>query len=541
MNMRAEIERLAYRGRTASIGFSHGPFVRVDTAPTGGRVIGAAKDEELALRAALLSAGRQIASLANAAGGEAAQILEFQVALLDDDEFLDPIFGAILAGIPADAAWLSTLDAQITDYNSAPDEYLRARSSDLADLRDRVLRTLRGGTNEAPKIPHRAVVCADDLPPSQFLEIDWSNGGGLALLRGSPTSHVAMLARARGIPMVVQLGSVSDIAHTAFLDGEGATLELDPTSAQIDLFERRREAHRKSRAAARAILRRPAASWGGEKIRLLINIQHVGDLEHADAQYADGIGLMRTEFLLGEQGRLPDEETQYLAYDAVLRWAGQRPVTIRTFDAGGDKPVRGFTEDGEANPFLGVRGLRLCLMRPDVFTVQLRALARAAMHQTLKVMFPMVTTPEELDSARKLFVDVVGRLQAEGIPALLPELGIMVEVPAAALTIEGFTASFFSIGSNDLAQYVTACDRTNGSLAKLIDPLNPAVLQLISRTAEYGKRADISVSVCGEMAGDPRCIPALLSCGLRELSVNPSALAQVKQAIDELSCGDVCD
>ena len=180
-------------------------------------------------------------------------------------------------------------------------------------------------------------------------------------------------------------------------------------------------------------------------------------------------------------------------------------------------------------------------MRPDVFTVQLRALARAAMHQTLKVMFPMVTTPEELDSARKLFVDVVDRLQAEGIPALLPELGIMVEVPAAALTIERFKASFFSIGSNDLAQYVTACDRTNGSLAKLSDPLNPAVLQLISRTAEYGKRADISVSVCGEMAGDPRCIPALLSCGLRELSVNPSALAQVKEAIDGLSSGGICD
>ena len=159
----------------------------------------------------------------------------------------------------------------------------------------------------------------------------------------------------------------------------------------------------------------------------------------------------------------------------------------------------------------------------------------------LKVMFPMVTTPEELDSARKLFVDVVGRLQAEGIPALLPELGIMVEVPAAALTIERFKASFFSIGSNDLAQYVTACDRTNGSLGKLIDPLNPAVLQLISRTAQYGKRAGISVSVCGEMAGDPRCIPALFSCGLRELSVNPSALAQVKQAIDGLSCGGICD
>ena len=245
-------------------------------------------------------------------------------------------------------------------------------------MRDRVLRTLRGGEGEAPKIPGGAVVCADDLPPSQFLEIDWSHGGGLALLRGSPTSHVAMLARARGIPMIVQLGSVPGNAHTALLDGEGATLELDPSAEQIGLFERRRDLLRKNRASARAILRRPTASWAGEKIRLLINIQRVEDLEHADAQYADGIGLMRTEFLLGQQAGLPDEETQYQAYDAVLRWAGKRPVTIRTFDAGGDKPVPGFTVDGEANPFLGVRGLRLCLARPDIFRVQLRALARAA-------------------------------------------------------------------------------------------------------------------------------------------------------------------
>ena len=168
----------------------------------------------------------------------------------------------------------------------------------------------------------------------------------------------------------------------------------------------------------------------------MINIQRVEDLEHDHAQYADGIGLMRTEFLLGRDDRMPDEETQYLAYDAVLRWAGNRPVTIRTFDAGGDKPVPGFTEEGEVNPFLGVRGLRLCLARADIFSVQLRALARAALHRNLKVMFPMVTNPEELEEARNLFADKVARLQAEGIPAKLPELGIMVEVPAAALTIE---------------------------------------------------------------------------------------------------------
>lgn len=532
MKMRADVASLAYCGKTASVGFARGPFVRVDDAANGGRAAGMAEEEEFALRGALASAGRQIAALADATGGEAAQILEFQIALLDDEQFIDPIFAAVRAGMPADKAWSSALDGQIADYNSAPDEYLRARSADLADLRDRVSRALGGGADENLRIPDGAIVCADDLPPSRFLEIDWSRGGGLALLRGSPTSYVAMLARARGIPMVVQLGTVSQDALTALLDGEGATLELDPTPHQVGLFERRREAHRKKRASARATLRRPPASWGGETIRLMINIQRVEDLDHVDAQHADGIGLMRTEFLLGGAGGLPDEETQYQAYDAVLRWAGERPVTIRTFDAGGDKPVPGFTVDGEANPFLGVRGLRLCLARPDVFCVQLRALARAAVRGNLKVMFPMVTTPEELEAGRRHFVDVVEQLRAEGVPAVLPELGIMVEVPAAALTIKRFNAAFFSIGSNDLTQYVTACDRTNGSLAKLSDPLHPAVLELIDRTAAYGKRVGINVSVCGEMAGDPRYVPALLSCGLRELSVNPSALAQIKQAID---------
>jgi phosphoenolpyruvate-protein phosphotransferase (PTS system enzyme I) len=535
VNERATIAGLAYRGRTASIGFAHGPFVRVDGGTNGGRVAAAPPDEEAALRTALVSAGRQIAKLAEAVGGDAAQILEFQVALLEDDDFLDPIFAAIAEGAPAHTAWSSALDAQIADYNAAADEYLQARSSDLADLRDRVLRILRGGEEEAPKIPGGAVVCADDLPPSQFLEIDWSRGGGLALLRGSPTSHVAMLARARGIPMIVQLGSMPANARTALLDGEGATLELDPSAEQIGLFERRRDLLRKNRASARAILRRPTASWAGEKIRLLINIQRVEDLEHADAQYADGIGLMRTEFLLGQRAGLPDEHTQYRAYDAVLRWAGKRPVTIRTFDAGGDKPVPGFTVDGEANPFLGLRGLRLCLARPDVFLVQLRALARAAVHENLKVMFPMVTTPGELEAARRIFVDAVGQLQSEGIPARLPDIGIMVEVPAAGLAIEQFDASFFSIGSNDLAQYLTACDRTNGALANLIDPLQPAMLSLIKHIVDHGKRAGREVSLCGDMAGDPRCVPGLLSCGLRELSVNPSALAVIKQTIDALS------
>jgi phosphotransferase system enzyme I (PtsI) len=181
-----------------------------------------------------------------------------------------------------------------------------------------------------------------------------------------------------------------------------------------------------------------------------------------------------------------------------------------------------------------VRGLRLCLQRPDVFMVQLRALARAAVRGNLKVMFPMVTSPDELERGRALVDEAVRSLRAEGVSAAIPELGIMVEVPAAALRIGDFKASFFSIGSNDLAQYVLACDRTNGALATLVDPLNPAVLELIRRVTEYGRRAGIGVSLCGDMAGDISCVPALLDCGLRELSVNAGALAQIKQAIDRL-------
>lgn len=534
--MRADVAGFSYRGRTASIGFARGPFIHLSSSENGVRTAGLPVVEAQALRDAIQSSSQQIAELAASAGGEAAQILEFQVALLEDEDFIAPIFTTIAGGAAADAAWSSALEAQIADYNSVSDEYLQARSSDLADLRDRVLRILRGRDEPAPRIPGGAVICSDDLPPSRFLEIDWSAGGGLALLRGSPTSHVAMLARARGIPMVVQLGSLPD-AGVALLDGESATIELDPSAEQVALFERRREVHRKSRASARAILRRPAATWRGERIRLLVNIQRVEDLEHADAQYADGIGLMRTEFLLSGPDGIPDEETQYRAYDAVLRWADKRPVTIRTFDAGGDKPVAGFTPEGEANPFLGLRGLRLCLTRPEVFTSQLRALARAAVRGNLKVMFPMVTVAAELEAARALFADVVSDLQGRGIGAMLPELGIMVEVPAAALAIGEFKASFFSIGSNDLAQYVLACDRSNGTLSNLVDPLHPAVLELIARVADHGRRAGVSVSLCGDMASDPRCVPSLLQFGLRELSVDTASLALIKQTIDRIGHG----
>jgi phosphotransferase system enzyme I (PtsI) len=533
--MLAAAGALIFNGITAAPGFARGPFVRGDQRQVSFRKPGSSHEEESAVRAALAATNSQIAALADAIGGDAAEILEFQLALLEDESLLEPIFAAIAGGVSADRAWSQVLAEQIADYQAAPDEYLQARASDLTDLRDRVLAALNGGADTFGKIPAGAVVCAEDMPPSRFLEIDWSAGGGLALLQGSATSHVAMLARARGIPMVVQFGELPHKQATALLDGEQGTLELDPPASRIAAFEARRTADARDSAAARSLLAGPPLAWRRETVRLQINIQGLADLSHPDAHYADGIGLMRTEFLFDDPAGLPDEETQFGIYESVLHWAGERPVTIRTVDAGGDKPIRGFTEDGEANPFLGVRGLRLCLRHPQIFAIQLRALARAAVHGNLKVMFPMVTVPAEFAAARDLFQGIVDELRVAGVAAALPELGIMVEVPAAALTIEAFPASFFSIGSNDLTQYVTACDRTNGALGALIDPLNPGVLELIRRTAEHGRRRGISVSLCGDIAGDPRCAAALLQCGLREFSMPAPSLSRVKQAIVALS------
>jgi phosphotransferase system enzyme I (PtsI) len=244
---------------------------------------------------------------------------------------------------------------------------------------------------------------------------------------------------------------------------------------------------------------------------------------------------MRSEFLFRDGAPLPDEETQYRAYRRFLEWADGKPVTIRTLDIGGDKPIRGLTPEGETNPFLGLRGVRLTLAHEQVFRTQLRALARAAVHGNLKVMIPMVTVPAELARSAALFAACVAEFDAAGMPCRLPPLGIMVEVPAVAVAPELFAdAHFFSIGSNDLTQYVTASSRDDARVAALNDPGHPAVLRLIEQVAGYGQRSGVPVSLCGDMASDPRHLEALLAAGLTSLSVAPARLARVKAAIAEL-------
>jgi phosphotransferase system enzyme I (PtsI) len=418
----------------------------------------------------------------------------------------------------------------IGEYESSEDAYFRGRASDIRDIRDRVLRHLAGAT--AQRLPAGAIVVADDLTPSRFLEADWS-GGGLALLRGSVSSHVAMLARSRGVPMLVDLSPGDMAGHgQALLDAEQGALLLSPDEPARDRFDRRMDEAATARRQAREFLPRPALTAGGERVTVLINVAGPEELETLDPTHCDGIGLTRTEFLFDRSpGGLPDEEAQYRAYRRIVEWAAGRPVTIRTLDAGGDKPIRGYTEDGEANPFLGVRGIRLSLRHPDIFAVQLRALARAAVHGPLKVMLPMVTAPAEIATARCLLGKAVADLSSRGIQATNPPLGIMVEVPAAAIAVDEFDADFYSIGSNDLVQYVTACSRDSASLGALARPDATAVLRLIRAVVDHGRRVGREVSLCGDMGGDPRYLPALLECGLRTVSVSPAALAGAKAAI----------
>ncbi|SHJ58180.1 phosphoenolpyruvate--protein phosphotransferase [Bradyrhizobium lablabi] len=515
-------------GRPAVPGIALGPLVRLAPAKHDLRQSRTVAEEHRALVKALLAAKADLSMLAQQAGDDDAEaILSFQIALLEDDNLGEPAFALIAGGEAAHRAWSAALASQIASFDGADDAYFRARASDLRDLRDRVLRHLAGEADQT--LPSGVIVAADDMPPSMFLATDWRDGG-LVLRRGSPSSHVAILARSRGVPMIVGV-DVDRLENgtDALLDGEAGFLIVNPDSDTQAIYHQRRAEQSEARQAMASFVG-PARTATGEPVQVMINVTGLAELRGLDPAHVDGIGLMRTEFLFQGREKLPTEEEQYQTYKRMLEWAAGKPVTIRTLDAGGDKPIAGLTQEGDINPFLGVRGVRLSLRHLDVFRAQLRALARAATSGNLKVMIPMVTAPEELDQCRALFEQVLEELRREDIEAKMPPLGMMVEVPAAALTIEDFDADFFSIGSNDLIQYVAAASRDEPQLADLARP-SRAVFSLIRHVVEYADRAGRETSLCGDLAGEPGQVAALLDQGLRIFSVAPGALGPVRAAI----------
>jgi phosphotransferase system enzyme I (PtsI) len=519
---------LRLTGTPASGGYAEGPVFCLK-AGTGAYRRKATVDEEIeALNNAIGSASAHLANLVAATTGDAADMLEFQLAMLSDESLQSPALAAVKVGVSADRAWSDAMAAEIAGYEASDNEYFRARSADLKDIRQQVLDALTSAGNLS--IPQGAILFGEDIAPTRFLATDWSKGGGIALTKGSSASHVAMLARARGVPMVVGLTpSLSELTGLALLDAEHGGIVLNPARGDIEGFRQSSEAYGMRRRAAEDTVGRPATTANGVRVRTMVNVADPTDVQRIDVTTCDGVGLMRTEFLFGKT--LPDEETQYRAYRTVLEWAAGRPVTIRTVDAGGDKPVPGFTVE-EGNPFLGLRGIRLSLARPEIFRLQIRALLRAAVHGDLKVMFPMMAVPEEYARASALFAEEAAALAAAGVPHRMPPLGIMVEVPSVAIAPEHFDGvAFFSIGSNDLTQYVMAAARDNTAVAALNQVRNPAVMRLIASVAAFGVQHGIPVSLCGDAGGDPASIRALLEAGLRDLSVAPAQLALAKAAI----------
>jgi len=543
--MAREMNEMHLSGVSASAGMAAGTLVQLDAgrpelAPTAAP--GDPAHERQRLQQAAEQARAAIAELTAtlSAGLEpvAADIMEFQLALLEDADFLAPAIEAIDSGAAAEAAWSAMLDAEIADYAAADDPNMAAKADDLADIRARVLEALCGKPRAArlqPPANGRLIYAARHMTPSEFLACDPASVKAIAISGGSPGSHVAILARARGMPMLVNCGRElldAPAGACALLDADQARLIVHPNKSRRAAFQRRFDRHQARRRQVNQRVNEPALTATGERVTIYANIDDPSLLAGGDAAPFDGVGLARTEFLFHD-GAPPDEDAQLAAYQAIIDWSGGRPVTIRTVDAGGDKAVGGVAVQGETNPFLGLRGCRLYESHRALFDTQLRALARAAATAPgrLKVMIPMVTHPAEMARFRARFAEVVDGLHARGVACELPALGMMVETPAAALEAASFDADFYSVGSNDLIQYAMAAARDDPRVAHLNDPRAPAVGRLIRMAVSAARARGVEISVCGDMASDPGLVPLLLEAGARALSVAMAGVAEVKQAV----------
>lgn len=475
------------------------------------------------LRQAVVTAHGELKALADRSDRESAGILDFQIEMLLDPALVEMAEDRIVAGDGAALAWFGALNDYIAGIEQAPEEQLRARAVDIVDIRNRVLSALTG--RPLKDFAPGSVFVGKDLEPSLFLQHDWTAGGGIVLFEGSVSSHVAMLARSRSVPMLVSTGRFEVAAGARLLvDATGGRLVVAPEDQQI-LEVRSRTAEARPAAPSRA--GGVIETVDGIAIRLSAIVNDPSELKSIDPSSVAGIGLMRTEFL----GNVFDEERHYDIYRQALDWAGDAPVTVRMLDLGGDKMELGVGAK-ESEAFLGRRGIRLLLALPEIARLQARALLRAAARGNLCVLLPMITVPEELDAMRAIFEEESTALGRKGVQTRMPEIGMMVEVPAAALMLDRFSRSdFFSFGTNDLAQYLAAAARDDQSVAGLYDAATPAVCRVIAQGVALADTMKKPIGICGEMASDPQHIPALMAAGLRHFSVVPNRVADIRSTI----------
>ncbi|NOY55294.1 MAG: phosphoenolpyruvate--protein phosphotransferase [Actinobacteria bacterium] len=497
--------------------------------------------EQARLLAAIAAVDRRLGELeaitAGQAGDTAAEIFEVHRMFL-----ADPAISAKAADMiateaaTAEAAVVAVTGALADEFASIGDDYFAQRAIDVRDIGQQLVRELMGlGAGGLSEVTVPSVVIADDLTPSDTMSLPEGTALAFCTKEGSATSHAAILARSMGIPAIVGLTNLDvSTGTTVGVDGDAGLLYIDPDPEQLAALRKKRGQQVRLLTVAAERASEPAVTTDGHRQEVVANIGSVTDAERAERSGAEGVGLLRTEFLFLDRGTLPTEDEQYEAYRSILEIFGDRPVVVRTLDVGGDKQVPGIDLENELNPFLGRRGIRLTLAEPDLFQTQLRALLRAGVHGNLKIMFPMVATLAEVEAARAAVDTAAATLDGRGAERTASfEVGIMIEVPSAAL-IAGALAprlDFFSIGTNDLTQYTLAVDRTNPTVATIGDPLHPAVLRLIQMVVEAAHTHGKWVGMCGEMAGDPLAVPVLLGLGIDEWSMNPPSISIVKDRI----------
>ena len=473
------------------------------------------------------------------AGPEEAAIFDVQLSILDDEELNKSVEALIRQNLGAEKAFDVVMVEWRNRFARHAAAMLRERVGDLTDVHIRVLSLLLDLPDHDPvALPpgSNAILVTHDLTPSLTVQLDRSTIAAIATDAGTRTAHVAILARSLGLPAVVGLRTATTELHggeRVVLDGGTGMLAINPTDEEIDAYHERQREEAVAEAALADMAALEAVTLDGVRVILRANVDIPEDADAAARSGAEGVGLMRTEFLVVGRANMPDEDEQYRAYRRVLEAFEGYPVVIRTFDIGGDKlPMGGFPS--EPNPFLGWRAIRMCLDQPEMFRTQLRALLRAAMHGNLRIMLPLIVTLDEVLAARRLLEEAARELVARGVEHRVDiPLGVMIETPAAAVAADTFThhVDFFSIGTNDLVQYTLAVDRGNANLAPRYTPLHPAVLRLIRRTVEVAELGDIEVAVCGEMASQPLMAFALLGLGVRQMSVAPRSVPLVKRIV----------
>ena len=471
--------------------------------------------------------------------GEAeAEIFEAHQMLLEDLDFVEGITGMIEQDkVNAEYAVFVTGEQCAAIFMSMDDDYMRGRAADINDISGRLIAILSGTQVSAEAMPEPVIILAEDLAPSETVQLDKSKVLGFATMYGSSNSHTAILARTMNIPAVIGLGEDLKAEYNgkdAIIDGFTGTLYIEPDEETMKAMQEKRAKDLEQRALLEQLKGKENVTKSGQKINVYANIGNVSDLGAVLKNDAGGIGLFRSEFLYLENSDFPTEEQQFAVYKKVAESMAGKKVIIRTLDIGADKQVDYFGLDKEENPALGYRAIRICLTRPEIFKTQLRALYRAAVFGNISIMFPMIISVKEVQKIKEIIAEVKDELKSEGIPYKEDvELGIMIETPASVMVSRELAkeVDFFSVGTNDLTQYTLAIDRQNSKLDEFYDPHHPAVLRMIQMAAESAHAEGAWIGICGELGADLELTEEFLKMGLDELSVSPSMVLPLRNRI----------